>query len=196
MSWIKTCHYLTTREVNTYGAGHINRYTYSSVGTAYNYNGYEGMAYYTNAACGYLTAGNSTRITTGCTSDYSRSEIKYVVDAWVKDKFLANSLKEDSLGYKARLIAREDLINNLGYNHAETGPSYMIMNHEYTPELVNVSDYCYWTMSPSDDDYWHVWIVTSDGVMRGENIGDGDGVFSGTIGVVRPVVTILKSAIK
>ena len=64
---------LTVDEVNTYGVGHINRYTYDSIGTSYNRNGYGGMAYYSSETCGYI---NSSYVPTGCTTDYSSSEVK------------------------------------------------------------------------------------------------------------------------
>ena len=74
---------LTVLEVNTYGVGHINRYTSESIETAYDQNGYGGMAYYTSETCGF-PIGSYTYA--GCITDYSQSEIKYVVDAWASDK--------------------------------------------------------------------------------------------------------------
>ena len=74
---------LTVDEVNTYGVGHVNRYTSSSVGTATNQNGYGGMTYYSSETCGYV---NSSWVYDGCTTDYAQSEVKYAVDAWAKDK--------------------------------------------------------------------------------------------------------------
>ena len=74
---------LTVLEVNTYGVGHINRYTSESIETAYDQNGYGGMAYYTSETCGFP---NGSYTYAGCITDYSQSEIKYVVDAWASDK--------------------------------------------------------------------------------------------------------------
>ena len=50
---------LTTEEVNLYGGvgtddNHVNKYTYDSVGTAYNRQGNGGIAYYTSQTCGYI----------------------------------------------------------------------------------------------------------------------------------------------
>ena len=101
---------LTVAEVNQYGAGHINRYTSSSVGTAYNQNGYGGMAYYTSETCGWV---NNSRVETGCTTDYEQSEVKYVVDAWAADK-VGSKLQE------ARLLTYEELITDLGYDENKT----------------------------------------------------------------------------
>ena len=178
---------LTVDEVNTYGAGHVNRYTNDSVGTAYNQNGYGGMAYYSSETCGYV---NSSWVETGCTTDYVQSEVKYAVDAWAKDKFQASDLKEDSLGYKARLITTEELMDNLGYNHAEEGPSYFILNPEYTPSWVYNSNYWYWTMSPYEDSTSNVWNVSSNG-----SLAHNGSVCNYEYGSVRPVVTLLKSAL-
>ena len=93
---------LTVDEVNNYGNGHVNKYTSSSQGTADNYNGYGGMAYYTSETCG--VGGDD-----GCTTDYDESEVKYVVD-----------LTEDGLGYKARLLTYQELTTNLGYSQSKS----------------------------------------------------------------------------
>ena len=51
---------LTVDEVNRYGTGHVNRYTYFA-GTATNKNGYGGIQYYTSETCGYV---NGNRVNT------------------------------------------------------------------------------------------------------------------------------------
>ena len=186
---------LTVDEVNTYGAGHVNMYvTYDTSAsyyqTAFNQNGYGGMAYYSSETCGFPTSGDSTSVTTGCTTDYAQSEVKYVVDAWAADKFQASDLKEDSLKYKARLITYDELINNLGYNNATWNASYWIVNPDYTPDWVYNSNYLYWTMSQYEDSTSYVWYVFSDGDVGNSYVCNND--FGR---VVRPVVTLLKSAI-
>ena len=180
---------LTVDEVNTYGAGHINRYTYSSVGTAYNNNGYGGMTYYSSETCGYPNGSSGSSVTTGCTTDYAQSEVKYAVDAWAKDKFQSSDLKEDETGYSARLITYDELINNLGYNNATWNASYWQVNPEYTPNWVYNSNYYYWTMSQFEDSASSVWIVGYDGHVGTTNVCSDNG------NVVRPVVTLLKSAL-
>ena len=177
---------LTVDEVNTYGVGHINRYTDSSVGTAYDRNGYGGMAYYTSETCGYV---NGSYVDTGCTTDYEQSEVKYAVDAWAADKLNESDLKEDSIGYKTRLLTFEDLINNLGYANVDRS-TYLTANTENTPSWVYNSQYPYWTMSPYDDSAVRVWLVTSGG-----NVYGLDDVYHYYNYVVRPVITLLKSAI-
>ena len=183
---------LTVDEVNTYGAGHVNRYTSSSVGTAYNKNGYGAMTYYSSETCGYPNGSSGTSVTTGCTTDYAQSEVKYAVDAWAKDKFASSDLSVDATGYSTRLITYDELINNLGYNNATWNASYWIVNPDYTPDWVYNSNYLYWTMSQYEDSTSRVWYVYLNGYL-GRHPFDS---YVNNYGVVRPVVTLLKSAIK
>ena len=133
MSWIKTCHYLKTREVNDYGTGHINRYTYDSVGTAYDCNGYGGIQYHLSS------------------SAYDSSYVKTTVEAWKIAKAPAAT--------EARLITLDDLKNNLGYEQVMINPSTQgYATTSSTPSWVYNSNYCYWTMSPKEDSHT-VWKV-------------------------------------
>ena len=178
---------LTVDEVNTYGAGHINRYTIDSVGTAYDNNGYGGMAYYTSETCGY----NGSLVDTGCTTDYNSSEVKYAVDAWAADKINASDLTEDNLGYKVRLITYDELVNNLGYviEQVCTGGCYYEQSLDNVPTWVYNENYWYSTMSAYDDSASNVWNVDNNGYVYGYDV---DGVSS----VVRPVITLSKTAIQ
>ena len=173
---------LTVDEVTTYGAGHINRYTTSSQGVAYNSNGYGGMTYYSSDTCKSGTE-------TGCTSDYDDSDIKYAVDAWANDKLTDTDLKADKLGYKARLLTYEELTTTLGYTPAAKDVTGMNLNSESTPSWVYNSNYFYWTMSPYQDEALRVWRISSYGDV---NAG---GVWDCLRNVVRPVVTLSKSAL-
>ena len=182
---------LTVDEVNTYGVGHVNRYTDESVGTAYNDNGYGGMTYYSSETCGYPNGSSGSSVTTGCTTDYAQSEVKYAVDAWAADKFQASDLKEDSLGYKARLLTIDELTTNLGYEKTNSSTLYPSTNGDTTPSWVYNSNYHYWTMSPYEDSTLYVWYVNYGG-----NLSHGNSVYHNDRGgAVRPVVTLLKSAL-
>ena len=170
---------LTVAEVNKYGGvgtgnNHVNKNTSTSKGTAYDKNGYGGMAYYSSSTCG-------ENGDTGCTTDYAKSEVKYVVDAWALDKLKANDLKEDKTGYRARLITYNELINNLGCSSSSCESS------PYKIFLFN-SNYWYWTMSQLGDSTFFVWYVYDVAAVGGGNVYD----YGGT---VRPVITIKKSAI-
>ena len=136
----------------------------------YNHNGYGGMPF-------------------GATSDYESSYVKVVVDAWTNSKLNLSDLKEDSLGYKTRLLSIEDLTNNLGYV-GSSGESYMSFNSENTPSWICGNGYWYWTMSAYEDSTSRVWsIIGSSG-----DVDDNDLNFHG-LDVVRPVITLSKSAI-
>ena len=162
----------------------MNKNTYESKGTAYDKNGYGGMAYYSSSTCGY---NGSKWIHDGCTTDYAKSEVKYVVDAWSLDKLKASDLKEDKTGYSARILSHDELTSNLGYQKTNDSTVPPSSNGE-TPSWVYNSNYWYWTMSQFEDDTSGVW-----------KVGDSGGVYHYAVynneSSVRPVITLLKSAI-
>ena len=184
---------LSVEEVNTYGGvgtqdNHVNMYVCdesdkSCHQTAYDKNGYGGMAYYSSSTCGY---NGSDWVYDGCTTDYAQSEIKYVVDAWKTAKAPAAT--------EARLITYEELLDNLGYenNYKCTGGCYYSESLENVPNWVYNSNYWYWTMSPNNDSTMDVWYVDRDGVLSSKGVGRYDGSYAI---VVRPVITISKSAL-
>ena len=185
---------LTVAEVNKYGGvgtenNHVNMYVTSNTSAsyyqkAYDDNGYGGMAYYSNSTCGYNYNGSGWMYD-GCTTDYAKSEVKYVVDAWALDKLKASDLKEDKTGYSARLITYDELIDNLGYGDNGQGTIKMSLNGE-TPSWVYNSNYRYWTMSQWGDSTSGMWDVGGSLVCTGVYEYEDS---------VRPVITIKKSAI-
>ena len=182
---------LTVDEVNKYGGvgtenNHVNMYSTSNTSFAYyqkaiDRNGYGGMAYYSSSTCG---DNGSEWLNDGCTTDYAKSEVKYVVDAWVLDKLKASDLKEDKTGYSARLITIDELTNNMGY---EIINSYG-QKADSTPDWVYNSNYWYWTMSRYRTSTSFVWYVGSGDYVTYNRV-------DGNNGSVRPVITLLKSAI-
>ena len=188
---------LTVDEVNTYGGvgtdnNHVNMYvtadtTSSYYQTAYNNNGYGGMVYYSSSTCGY---NGTSWVSDGCTTDYEQSEVKYVVDAWANDKLNTSDLTEDILGYKTRLLAKENFIDNLGYVLDDEAHSERYDSSENTPSWVYNKNYNYWTMSSEDNSSSEVWIVYKYGNAFTNHVYGGNHDF-----VVRPVITLLKSSI-
>ena len=170
---------LNVAEVNQFGAGHVNRYTGSSVGTAYDNNGYGCMAYYTSETCGYP---NGSFVETGCTTDYASSEVKYAVDSWASAQAPAAS--------DARLITLEDL-KSLGYSDESCIQSGFCSRSAEAPSWLHNNIYWYWTSSPYGSSS-RVLSVNVDGLYGRSGGGNGGGNFSG---VVRPVITISKSLI-
>ena len=185
---------LTVDEVNNYGFGHVNMYNeyYTSASyyqTTYDFNGYGGMAYYTSETCGY----SRPAITAGCTTDYAKSEIKFVVDSWAKDKLKISDLKTDNLGYKVRLITYEELINNLGFEQNV----YCTGACEYRGSILNVpawvfGNYWYWTMSPESDSNDYVWYVIEQGLGTVYSNYSVSGNYKAT---VRPVINLYKQEV-
>ena len=173
---------LSVEEVNTYGVGHVNRYTDNSTGTAYDNNGYGGMQYYSSSTCGY----NGTDwVSDGCKNDYASSEIKYVVDAWKASKAPAAT--------KARLITIDE-VSSLGYEWKQTCPTCgegWAKTDEVPTWLYN-ANYWYWTGSQYNDSPSRVWLVSISGSLDYSTVNDS---VNGGDGVVRPVITISKSNI-
>ena len=170
---------LTVEEVNTYGGvgtgdNHVNRYTSSSQGTAYNSYGYGGTAFYTSETC---IPGPQI----GCNNDYEFSDVKYIIDKWVLSKSNMNDLKI------ARLISKEEYLyycneqismdNTSGNVNVEILPKY---------DWLYNSNYIYWTISKQDDSEIGITYINNDGkVLTGsiywENV------------TVRPVVELYKN---
>ena len=172
---------LTVDEVNLYGAGHVNRYTSGSVGTAYNTDekGYGGMAYYTSETCGYL---NNVWIYDGCTTDYSSSEVKYVVDTWKNEN--AKSAVE------ARLITLDE-VTNLGYEWGKSCEHCYEgwVKKDTVPSWLYSYNYSYWMSTPVENSSTLVWYVSHYMGTLNKNELDGN-----SIGV-RPVIVLDKSVL-
>ena len=148
-----------------------------------NYNGTDtgigGMAYYSSATC------NQWGDSSGCTTNYADSEIKYVVDAW-KTSQAPNATN-------ARLITLDDLTDNLGMELNRTNPtSYQINVTEDTPTWVMGENYYYWTMTTNTDKTAEVWYVYT----RSYAYVNSDGVQLYNGYAVRPVITLKKSALQ
>ena len=186
---------LTVDEVNKYGIdengmNHVNRYTYSSAGTAYDNNGYGGMAYYTSETCGYV---NGIYVSENCVPiSYDDSDIKYVVDSWANDNITNGYFKTDSLGYNARLMTYDIFINDYGYESINND-FYRASDDSYKDWLYTGNYTYYWTMSVSDTNYNRIWTV--DVIDNGALTNYHYNRYFNS-GTVRPVVTLKKSAIK
>ncbi len=169
---------LTVDEVNQYGVGHVNRYTSSSKGTAYNNNGYGGMAYYTSETCGYS---GCCYVEIGCKNDYASSEVKYVVDAWKTAKA--------PLASEARLISKDEYQEDCINEQYHSTPSSI--DTRYIPQFdwMFNNDYNYWTNTSYADSSANLWGVSSDGYLKKFSVSSYYGLF----GVVRPVITLKKT---
>ena len=168
---------LSVAEVNQYGNGHVNRYTYSSLGTAYDSNGYGVMAYYTSETCGYV---NNTYVSDGCKNDYASSEIKYVVDAWKTAKAPAAT--------EARLISKDEIETERKEYDPCGGCGAVATGDVAKYDWIYNNNYWYWTNTPYTDSSSYVWRVSGSGALGNYGVNGG-------YGVVRPVITISKSLV-
>ena len=171
---------LSVAEVNQFGAGHVNMNVPSSASyyqTAYDSNGYGGMAYYTSETCGYV---NNTWVSTGCKNDYASSEIKYVVDAWKTAKAPAAT--------EARLISKDEIETERKEYDPCGGCGAVATGDIAKYNWMYNNNYWYWTNTPYTDSYSGVWVVRDSGGLDDYGVGNSDYV-------VRPVITISKSVI-
>ena len=134
--------------------------------------------YYSSATC------NQWGDSSGCTTDYAQSEIKYVVDAW-KAAQAPNATN-------ARLITLDDLTDNLGMELNKTNPTtYQVTVTEDTPTWVMGENYWYWTMTTNTDKTADVWDVSTRSYAHVRS----DTVQNSYICAVRPVITLSKTNI-
>ena len=168
---------LAVDEVNKYGGvGTANNHVNTCVGEhlpvyqkSYDDgSGYGGMAYY----CSYVNK----------TTDYTVSDIKYVVDAWTNDKIDSSELIE------SRLITIEELTNNLGYINSIDTSKTIPSSNGITPNFVYNTKYSYHTMSSYNDSNNEHWCITNSGSLTHAGI-------TGGCSAVRPVIVLNKNAI-
>lgn len=121
-----------------------------------SYGEYISSAYvYSDSCTSFAQATGNLR----CSTDYDMSSVKQIIDAWVNTTFTNNELVNDKLGYKARLLTMDDLMDNLGYNNATVSGTMYIPFLEYTPEMM--LKYRGWTMSAYMDDNTAMWYITN-----------------------------------
>ena len=138
---------------------------------------YAKVPYYSSDDCGSAGSGDQS----GCSTDYSVSTIKQVVDIW--KEIYANEASN------ARLITYEDLTNNLGFENSFTctGGCYYSGLLVNVPTWVYTNKYTYWTMSSVEESLSSVWALSTSGDF-----------FTAHINLnyiaVRPVLELNKSA--
>ena len=142
-------------------------------------NVYAQIPYYSKDNC--VSGGDAS----SCSTDYSVSDVKQILDIWSINYTITNDLIKDNTGYKVRLLTHEELVNNLGYENtiSTSTPS----SNGITPEWVFDDDYIYCTMSQFNDNDYEIWYIQTDGHIIGFEVYF---YFS-----IRPVITIKKSAL-
>ena len=184
----------SSSEVNQYGGvgtanNYVNMYVTKDTSasyyqTAYNQNGYGGMAFYSSETCGYEIGGTLWPNNSECTSNYKDSNVKNVVDAWALDK-IPSGLQE------ARLITKDEYISYCLEEEYQSTPSDISTRFVPQYDWIYNNNYTYWTMTSYEDSDSDVWIVVDDGGISSLNIFE-DGGYRRT---VRPVIVLDKSVL-
>ena len=183
---------LTVNEINTYGTGHVNMYN-TRAGNSYYHQAYDligdgtigGVSYYTSANCGYPDSYTTNMQTSGCTSAYDLSEIKYIVDSWAAAKFSSDQLKQVG-DYRARLIEKNEIEMEEYEQCTQFQGCYNATRIKDT--WMYNSNYWYWTMSPNNDSSSSVWYVNPNGILSNYSVRKNNGA-------VRPVINVYKNKI-
>ncbi len=144
---------LTLEDITKYKLNniHLSSYKRYDESTDLVYNSGFVSYYYREDGCSIQYSNDKQ-----CKNDYESSDVKQVVDAWVKDNINKSDIVEDELGYKGRLITLNELINNLGYIKTSYDDYYdKYTNSEETPFYFKG-----WTMSPSEEDSQNVILAS------------------------------------
>ena len=182
--------YVTLMKETVLTNAELGEYAYNST--------YDTMEYTWTDTCHWANRGYSN-VSVGCdnTNSYATSKIKEMLETRYLPTIGSNNLKEVD-GYKIRLITKEELIGNLGYdeNHKSAGDYIVTENvptwvyRDFFDQGSNARGY--WTMTPNSNSSASMLFVsltgqvyTSYSVLGTTNSGDG----------VRPVINLLKSAI-
>ena len=164
---------LTAEEVKLYGGDDINKYAIKN--DSYTTDDY--IAYYSSETC-------INENISGCTKDYDKSEIKYIVDNWSKSNFTFSELGVDEYGYSARIITEDDLINYLDFKKEIGKNSTQPLSISPTnPDAFYNLDGCWATLDSNDSNY--VVIVNNGAYFHYQAV-------MYKAGRVCPVVTLLK----
>ena len=132
---------------------------------------YATMAYYSRDNC--VSAGDQT----GCSTDYSLSDIKQVVDVW-KANYASGA-------NSARLLTYEEASEYAEAKQICTGSCYEEFSLKY--DWMYNNNYWYCLGTPYTDSSSSVWSVNDRGALGSGGVSNHGG------GVVRPVIVLSKS---
>ena len=131
---------------------------------------YAEMAYYSRDNC--VSAGDQS----GCSTDYSVSDVKQLVDVW--KTHYANGATE------AKLLTYEEASEYAETKQICTGSCYEAICLKY--DWMYSNNNWYWLGSPYTDSSSDVWSVNHEGILDYGSVNSINGV-------VRPVITLSKS---
>ena len=104
---------------------------------------------------------NSLSDYSGCTTDYTMSDVKQLVDVWASKYLDSNDLVKDKNGYTTRLITYDEMFDYLGYELYSYDTFIASSSYENTPTFAYNDDYYYWTMTSVEDSKNKLFFVTS-----------------------------------
>lgn len=207
---------LTKYELEKYGEGYINNYinyyngNYIEQGKTIDDNGFYKVAFLSTSEC-YSTKIDYSYFSydySDCNTNYDISNAKHIVDNWLVDTISDDDIAKDNIGYNARLLNSEDLVN-LGYVGMQVNTagqdSFKISND--TPEFMMIDNTKgMLTMIPSYSYTYNGYVYSGDNntsnvTVYGISVADDGYSFiarsipSDSIGTVRPVVTLNKKEI-
>ena len=151
---------------------------------------YAKMYYYYGSEC--ATSGHLS----GCTTEYAASEIKQIVDVWVDNYVNPNDLVSDSMGYKSRLITKDEVISMCELDEYQATPSNTDIRCITKYDWIFNTDIIYWTMTPYGDSTYEVYAIKDYNIASLYNSRDNKGSIYSSKEGIRPVITISKSALE
>ena len=140
-----------------------------------NQDGYSNIMYYSDSNC----------INTNNCSKYENSNIKVVLDSYIVS--IANDLKEVD-GYKIRLITINELVK-LGF--IDNSNTLYYEPSKNTPYWISSNGNEYWVMNSNNNTLNNTFMVVD---YNNQSYAYEVGTYN-TLGKVRPVINLLKSAI-
>ena len=176
---------ITSNEISPYLAS-------TEIGISVNTSDkYASIYYYYASEC--ATSGHLS----GCTTDYGVSSIKQAVDIWVNNYTNLNDLVEDSMGYKSRLITKDEIMSLCELDEYQATPSNTDIRCIPQYEWIFIPETWYWTMTPYQDSSESVWVILDYNIASmydNANYSNSKLIYGG--GKARPVITVKKSALQ
>ena len=175
---------ITSNEISPYLAS-------TEIGISVNTSDkYASIYYYYASEC--ATSGHLS----GCTTDYGVSSIKQVVDVWVNNYTNLNDIVEDSMGYKSRLITKDEIMSMCELDEYQATPSNTDIRCIPQYEWIFIPETWYWTMTPYQDSTESVWTIWNYDIASMYNSYSNTGTIYSSSGGIRPVITVNKSALE
>lgn len=137
-----------------------------------------GMQYLYSDTC--VSMGGESN--TGCSTDYSISSVKQIVDVWSQVYLRDEDLVEDNKGYKVRLLTLDDLLDEMGFYVSQLTPS----NIGYKTEFRYFDNIRTWTMIPGENGSDSISLLSA-GVVSQTKLWDYN--------LVNPVINIKTSSL-